>query len=186
MGEKLLPDTSAAGRDSVRLQLRELREKWDALDVEIINQGKKLEAFHQLMLLYKDTVQQITSWLDSVEKSLEDEGTINKWTGLSELKNALHRMKVLYFKKYLSEPQFATDECETLGCHYFKTLQQDVGLHKRILDSLKEKALAVMVPGNEATINTEVETLTSRYSAVSQAVMVYLLFNFDSCSQCYF
>lgn len=92
-GEKILPSTSAQGREQIRQELRKARERWDSLIDGILEQQKKQDAQSIQWSNYQENLQQILSWLDGMEKAIkQDSGT--GWTSLQEVRSKLLKNKV--------------------------------------------------------------------------------------------
>ena len=95
VGERILPDTSAQGREQIRQELRKARERWDSLADGILEQQKKQDAQSLQWSSYQETLQQILSWLDGMERAMkQDSGT--GWTSLQEVRSKLLKSKVSY------------------------------------------------------------------------------------------
>ncbi|GAB6020485.1 hypothetical protein CHUAL_003173 [Chamberlinius hualienensis] len=126
MNEKIFADTSASGREQLRNEVRKVKERSEAFDAELISQTKRLETQNQQFIIYNETVQQLNTWLASIEKSLDSEKP--NLNNIQELKNRLLRLK---------------------------GLQQDVVFHKKLVDSIKDKLLPTSVSSDSLTKQAE-------------------------------
>ncbi|KAF3420921.1 hypothetical protein E2986_09204 [Frieseomelitta varia] len=114
-GERILADTSAQGRELIRHELRQARERWDKLVESIAEQQKKQDAQSLQWTNYQETLQQILAWLDTMERSIKQDSTIT-WSSLQEIKSKLLKSK---------------------GMH------QEILAYKRIIEGVSEKANAL-------------------------------------------
>lgn len=93
LGERILPDTSAQGREAIRHELRRARERWDRLAEGIVEQQKKQDAQSLQWSSYQETLQQILAWLDTMERAVkQDSSTV--WSSLQEIRSKLLKLKV--------------------------------------------------------------------------------------------
>lgn len=93
LGERILPDTSAQGREAIRHELRRARERWDRLAEGIAEQQKKQDARSLQWSSYQETLQQILTWLDAMERAVkQDSSTV--WSSLQEIRSKLLKLKV--------------------------------------------------------------------------------------------
>lgn len=93
-GERILADTSAQGRELIRHELRQARERWDKLIEGIAKQQKKQDAQSLQLSNYQETLQQILAWLDTMERSVKQDSSIT-WSSLQEIKSKLMKSKVI-------------------------------------------------------------------------------------------
>nr|XP_034172930.1 nesprin-1 isoform X14 [Osmia lignaria] len=114
-GERILADTSAQGRELIRHELRQARERWDKLVEGIAEQQKKQDAQSLQWSNYQETLQQILAWLDTMERSVKQDSSII-WSSLQEIKSKLLKSK---------------------GMH------QEILAYKRIIEGVSEKANAL-------------------------------------------
>lgn len=91
-GEKLNPETNAAGRDKIRSQLRTAKEVWDALIANCSDMQRKLDARAMQWNAHKEGIDQLLRWLSNTEDQLRT-GTELK-AKLDEKKRALQQAKV--------------------------------------------------------------------------------------------
>lgn len=94
LGERILPDTSAQGREIIRHELRHTRERWDRLAEGITEQQKKQDAQSLQWSSYQETLQQILTWLDTMERAVKQDSSI-VWSSLQEIRSKLLKLKVL-------------------------------------------------------------------------------------------
>lgn len=92
-GEKILPDTSAQGRETIRQELRRARERWDHLAEGIASQQKKQDAQSLQWTSYLENLQQILLWLDTMESSIKQDSSAI-WSSLQEVRSKLLKYKV--------------------------------------------------------------------------------------------
>ncbi|XP_037820489.1 nesprin-1-like, partial [Lucilia sericata] len=141
-GEKALPETSTQGREKLRKEMRDIRDRWDKLDEGIRNLQKKQEAQTVQLSSYQDILGQVVNWLDQVEKAIQNENPAT-WTSAQEIRSKLYK---------------------------FKTTQQDINSHKRIVEAVNEKATILQnttQPANAAQIKQAVDDVNKRYEKVS-------------------
>lgn len=92
-GDRILPDTSAQGREIIRQELRHARERWDRLAEGITEQQKKQDAQSLQWTSYQETLQQILAWLDMMERAVKQDSSI-VWSSLQEIRSKLTKLKV--------------------------------------------------------------------------------------------
>lgn len=93
LGERILPDTSAQGREAIRQELRHARERWDRLAEGITEQQKKHDAQSLQWSSYQETLQQILAWLDTMERAVKQDSSA-VWSSLQEIRSRLLKLKV--------------------------------------------------------------------------------------------
>lgn len=91
--ERILPDTSSQGRETIRHDLRRARERWDHLAEGIIEQQKRQDALSLQWTNYHDSLQQILVWLDTMEHAVKQDFLINS-SNLQEIRSKLLKSKV--------------------------------------------------------------------------------------------
>lgn len=96
LGERILPDTSAQGREAIRHELRNARERWDRLAEGITEQQKKQDAQSLQWSSYQETLQQILTWLDTMERVIKQDFSI-AWSSLQEIRSKLLKLKVFLY-----------------------------------------------------------------------------------------
>lgn len=94
-GERILPDTSSQGREFVRQEIRRIRERWDSLAEGIVDQQKKQGLQSMQWSSYQETLQQILTWLDNMERTVKQEVS-NVPSSLQEIRSKLHKCKVQF------------------------------------------------------------------------------------------
>lgn len=114
-GDKVLPETAANGRESIRAEIRALRERWDKLNDTIVQQQKEYESQTLQWSSYQDVLQQTLSWLDEKEKIVDAEE--------KSVLNSAQEIKSKLLKN--------------------KTLLQEIYSHKRVIETVTEKAKSV-------------------------------------------
>lgn len=143
LGEKALPETSTQGREKIRQELRDVRDRWDRLDEGIRKLQKRQEAQSLQWSSYQDILQQTLAWLATTEGLLEQENP-STWTTTQEI-----RSKLIKYKSNL----------------------QDIVAHKRIIEAVNDKAAAILqISGapNAGEIQKTVEDVNGRYNALVQ------------------
>ncbi|XP_018395829.1 PREDICTED: nesprin-1 isoform X2 [Cyphomyrmex costatus] len=136
LGERILPDTSAQGREVIRHELRNARERWDRLAEGITEQQKKQDAQSLQWSSYQETLQQILTWLDTMERAVKQDSSM-MWSSLPEIRSKLLKLK---------------------------TLHQEILAYKRLIEGISEKANALVqvtqVPSN---VHEKVVSVSKRY-----------------------
>ncbi|XP_071567068.1 muscle-specific protein 300 kDa isoform X8 [Temnothorax nylanderi] len=136
LGERILPDTSAQGREVIRHELRNARERWDRLAEGITEQQKKQDAQSLQWSSYQETLQQILTWLDTMERAVKQDSSI-VWSSLQETRSKLLKLK---------------------------TLHQEILAHKRLIEGISEKANAlVQVTQVPSDVHEKVVSVSKRY-----------------------
>lgn len=143
-GEKALPETSTQGRESIRNEMRNAHDRWDRLIEEIRKQQKKQEAQTLQLSSYQDFLQQSLAWLEINENGIAQENP-NTWTSIQEIRSKLLK---------------------------YKTVNQDIISHKRIIEALNDKANAILQNATPATsagaIKNTIKDINSRYEKLNQ------------------
>ncbi|KAJ8984006.1 hypothetical protein NQ317_006860, partial [Molorchus minor] len=137
-GERLLPDTATQGREIVRNEVRNIRERWDKL-AEGINEQQKLQDAQTLQLSgYQDMLQQALAWLDSMEKAVVIEPS--SWVSVQEVRAKLLKHRTTY---------------------------QEIQSYKRIIEGVTEKAKALIQLTNNkekaAEVEENIKSINDRY-----------------------
>lgn len=143
LGEKALPETSTQGREKIRQELRDVRDRWDKLDEGIRKLQKKQEAQSLQWSSYQDILQQTLAWLAALENLLEQENP-STWTSTQEI-----RSKLIKYKSNL----------------------QDIIAHKRIIEAVNDKANAVLQNNggpNADEIKQTINNVNVRYENLAQ------------------
>lgn len=143
-GEKTLPETSTQGREKIRQDLRDTRDRWDKLDESIKNLQKRQEVQSLQWSSYQDILQQTLSWLDTIEHVVAGENP-NTWTSPQEIRSKIFK---------------------------YKATMQEISSHKRIIETVNEKAAALLqhnAPSNADEIQATVKNINQRYENVGQS-----------------
>lgn len=161
-GEALLPDTSAQGREKIRQQLREIRERWDALNDGIKQQQKYHEAQTLQWSSYQETLQQTLAWLDEKEKVVQSENAASASVSTPEI-----RSKILKNK----------------------TLLQEILSHKRVIEAVTEKAQTVTesVTSDEQkskNVQDTIKSIWERYNKLTSDLKS-LISQLENCLEIY-
>lgn len=144
-GERLYPDTSSQGREIIRSELRNLRDRWDKLN-EGIKEHQKLQEAHTVQWSsYNDLMQQVLAWLDSMEKIVQGE------TGTGSSSSQELKAKLSKYKANL----------------------QEILTHKRLIETVTDKAGNVVssLQANDpakSEINNAVKNINSRYENLNK------------------
>ncbi|XP_043492348.1 nesprin-1 [Polistes fuscatus] len=135
-GERILPDTSAQGREIIRHEIRCVRERWDNLAEGITEQQKKQDAQSLQWSTYQETLQQTLLWLNTMERAIKQDPPVT-WPSLQEIRSKLLKNK---------------------------TLHQEILAHKRIIEGISEKANAlIQVAQAPLDIQDKVTSVSDRY-----------------------
>ncbi|KAL4710682.1 hypothetical protein ACJJTC_003318, partial [Scirpophaga incertulas] len=113
--DKVLPETAANGRENIRAEIRNLRERWDKLNDTIMQQQKEYESQTLQWSNYQDVLQVTLAWLDEKEKIVDAEE--------KSVLNSAQEIKSKLLKN--------------------KTLLQEILSHKRVIETVTEKAKTV-------------------------------------------
>lgn len=144
LGEKALPETSTQGREKIRQELRNIRERWDKLDEGIRSLQKRQEVQSLQWSSYQDILQQTISWLETMEHVIEQENP-NTWTSPQEIRSKLFK---------------------------YKATAQEIASHKRIIESVNEKALALVQSNtisNVGDVQKTIDNINDRYEKLGQS-----------------
>ncbi|CAG4999353.1 unnamed protein product, partial [Parnassius apollo] len=143
-GDKVLPETAANGRENIRTEIRVLRERWDQLNDSILQQQKEYESQTLQWSSYQEVLQQTLSWLDEKEKVVENEE--------KAVLNSAQEIKSKLLKN--------------------KTLLQEILSHKRVIETVTEKAKSVastLLTGKEENdeMSSLIQSIWDRYNALT-------------------
>uniref|UniRef100_A0A2A4K817 Calponin-homology (CH) domain-containing protein n=1 Tax=Heliothis virescens TaxID=7102 RepID=A0A2A4K817_HELVI len=143
-GDKVLPETAANGRENIRAEIRALRERWDKLNDTILQQQKEFESQTLQWSSYQDVLQQTLAWLDEKEKIVdaEEKAVLNS---AQEIKSKLLKNK---------------------------TLLQEILSHKRVIETVTEKAKSVSATlhsgkGESDEMTAIIKSVWDRYNALT-------------------
>lgn len=92
-GERLFPNTSLAGRDIIRHELRNLKDNWEALGDELIEVQHKLDMSLSHWSSYNENFEDMQRWLLTMEVKLED---VELQASLHEKKTKLQNHQILH------------------------------------------------------------------------------------------
>ncbi|CAH3870841.1 unnamed protein product [Pieris brassicae] len=143
-GDKVLPETAASGRENIRADIRSLRERWDKFNDSIAQQQKEYESQTLQWSSYQDVLQQTLSWLDEKEKVIENEENA-KLNSAQEIKSKILKNK---------------------------TLLQEISSHKRVIETVTDKAKTVAASIQSSKKETEettsiIKSIWDRYNALT-------------------
>ncbi|KAK9890576.1 hypothetical protein WA026_011946 [Henosepilachna vigintioctopunctata] len=93
IGERLLPDTATQGRETIRNELRLIRERWDKLLEDVKHYQKNQEVQTQQLSSYRDILHQTLTWLSSMEKNIQLNPS--QWNSVQEIRSKLLKHKTL-------------------------------------------------------------------------------------------
>ena len=91
-GEFLYPQTAAEGRDIVRHELRQLRERWESLGDSLSDTQRSLEVSSLQLSSYEENFGQFNNWLKESQSNLQSEAELK--ATLPEKKIQLQNHKV--------------------------------------------------------------------------------------------
>ncbi|CAL4067346.1 unnamed protein product, partial [Meganyctiphanes norvegica] len=139
IAERLYPDTATVGREKLRKELRELRDRWEHLDSSINEQQRKQEAASHQWSSFEDSLKAATNWLDSNEKLTVLD--LSGCSSLPDIKSKLLKMK---------------------------SLLQDITCHKRALDNVSERSSYLLQsnPTNKE-VQEAVKDIESRHETLA-------------------
>lgn len=109
-GEALFPEIAPANRESVRSQLRNLRDSSEALIDKANSITKRIESLLMQRSSFDDSYSQVSQWIGDIDAKIGDK---------IELKSTLPDKKV--------------------ALHSYKTLAQDINSHQAIFKQLQDK-----------------------------------------------
>lgn len=85
-GEKLYPNTSNNGRESVRKDLRALREKWESFNDKLNDTQRALESSRMQWTTFDDNYDQLLKWVVDMDNQVQED---------EELRNTLQEKKAM-------------------------------------------------------------------------------------------
>ncbi|XP_024081429.1 nesprin-1 [Cimex lectularius] len=135
--DKLYPDTAGPGREIIRQQIRDIRNRWDTLEEGIKAQQKLVDAHSIQWNSYQESLTQTLAWLDQMEKTIKQDA-FSALTSPHDIRSKLLKQKALL---------------------------QEVLSHKRIIENVIEKADAVSRLSGKPVPNS-VTTMSPRYEAL--------------------
>ena len=143
-GERLFPDTSSHGRELLRGEIKEVRERWEAVMRRVGELHKRQDAQLQHWTSYQESLSQLSSWLEGMEAAGQQEQV--NWLSVQETRSRLLK---------------------------YKTTLQDIISHKRFIEAVNEKGAAVihsspLAPAEE--IQETIENMNERYEALGDGM----------------
>ncbi|KAF5308513.1 hypothetical protein FQR65_LT06178 [Abscondita terminalis] len=139
-GEKLYPVTAASGRETIRNEVREIKDRWDALQEGVLVQQKLLDVQSQQLSSYQDMLQQTLAWLSNMEKVIQIDSSA--YNSIQDVRSKLLKQK---------------------------TSLQEIISYKRIIEAVTEKGKAITHPptdGKEDNIEENIKSINDRYQAL--------------------
>ena len=91
-GERLYPNTSNEGRESIRRELRTLRDKWENYNDNLNETQRKLESSRMQWSSFDENFDQLEKWINDTDKQLKEDAE-SKNT-LQEKKSSLQHYRV--------------------------------------------------------------------------------------------
>jgi nesprin-1 len=91
-GEKLYPDTAAAGREQIRQELRTAKEDWDHLLNGLNDASRKFESYLNQLESYSETQDQLVKWINETEEMMVNDTEMKNT--LVEKREQLHQRRV--------------------------------------------------------------------------------------------
>lgn len=141
MGEKVLTETSTVGRDKIREDMGNVKERWDQLVSRINSLKKQFDVRTVQWSSYQDILQQVLVWLDQTEKKI-DVNELRTWSSSQEI-----RSKLFKYKAYL----------------------QEIMGQNRMIDSLNDKAAQLVECGDE-DVNAKMQSVNERFALLKKTV----------------
>jgi nesprin-1 len=141
LGERLLPDTGGLGRETIRQDVKNVRDQWEDIIQKVKDLQKKQDVQLQHWSAYQDGIIHMNAWLDSIEKSSSLDQL--NWLSVQETRSRLMKLKAIV---------------------------QDIASHKRHIEGLNEKAAAVISNGqnyNAEEIQEAIGIVNERFNSVS-------------------
>ena len=139
--EKVLPETNTQGREKIREEVRELKDRWDQIIAGLNNLKKQLDVRSIQWSSYQDILQQVLSWLDATERKIEPNES-QSWNSTQEIRSKLFK---------------------------YKAILQEISGHRRVIDSLKEKADSLGADAQNEDIAAKVQSITERYELLKKS-----------------
>ncbi|KAF2357498.1 Spectrin repeat [Trinorchestia longiramus] len=139
-GERLYPYTATQGRDKLRQDIKKLRDRWEVIELSILEEQRKQDVQMQQSSALQDSIASAKSWLESIEKVQLSEPS--NWLSVQEIRSRLLKQK--------------------------STLQEIVA-HKRVLDSIRQKVeLLPDKSPNKIPLWESVESLETRHQELGK------------------
>jgi nesprin-1 len=112
LSEKVFPETGTLGREKIREELRNIREKFEKMTFDYSNLKKNIETKSNQWHAYQENSQQLTKWLNEIESTISEEQQTEPQTS-QEI-----RAKVLKLK----------------------SISHEILSHNRLIENLNEKS----------------------------------------------
>jgi nesprin-1 len=96
----VLPNTSVAGRDTMRREMQGLQSEYDCLSADINDLKSKLDSTLTQWTVYDDSIEQLSRWLRDLEDQLQAESHLQNT--LQEKKLQLERVKVNHYHSLIN------------------------------------------------------------------------------------
>ncbi|XP_055538750.1 muscle-specific protein 300 kDa isoform X3 [Wyeomyia smithii] len=138
--EKVLPETNAQGREKLREDVKNIKERWSRVLADIINWKKQCDVRTVQWSSYQDILQQLLAWLNATENKI-DANESQSWTSTQEIRSKLFK---------------------------YKALLQEITSQKRMIDSLNEKAIQVSANKN-SEVPAEIQSVNARYEMLKKS-----------------
>ncbi|KAL5008450.1 hypothetical protein ScPMuIL_014031 [Solemya velum] len=133
----VLPNTSVAGRDSVRRDIQALQAEYDTLSADLNDTRNKLDSCLTQWTVYDDSIEQLTRWLSDLQRQQAAE---------SELQNTLQEKK--------------------LQLERVKVLQLNIGTQQSTIDNLNEKANTLEETSQDQNLRGQIQQVVSQYQTL--------------------
>lgn len=91
-GERLYPNTSNEGRETIRRELRALRDKWENYNDALNETQRKLEGSKMQWSSFDENFEQLDKWMDDTAEQLKEDADVKNT--LQEKKAALQHYRV--------------------------------------------------------------------------------------------
>ncbi|KAL8590280.1 hypothetical protein ACOMHN_006396 [Nucella lapillus] len=137
-GEKLYPDTAAAGREKIRQDLRSAKEDWERLFSGLNEAQRRVDAFLMQWASYVDGQDSLSRWMAETEAALRTD---------MELRNTLQEKRQ--------------------QLQNYRSVLQDITSHQRLVDSVVEKAQSVLQSTSNPDVASFITTINSRYEKLA-------------------
>ncbi|KAH9507324.1 hypothetical protein Btru_056910, partial [Bulinus truncatus] len=140
-GEKLSPDTAAVGREKVRAELRSAKQDWEDFLTGLNDAQRHVDSYLHQWSSYTDGQDQMLRWMAETEAALRAD---------VDLKNTLQEKRILLQTQ--------------------RSLLQDIVSHKRLVDSVIEKAQGVIKTTANSEVSDFITSVSSRYEKLNSDV----------------
>lgn len=96
-GERLYPNTSNEGRETIRRELRSLRDKWENYNDNLNETQRKLDTSRMQWSSFDENFEQLEKWLDDTARQVKEDHEVKNT--LQEKKAALQHYRVSLVEK---------------------------------------------------------------------------------------